>query len=258
MDRPVDINCDMGESFGPWKMGRDAEIMPFITAANIACGFHAGDPLVMAQTITLAQRHGVAVGAHPGYRDLHGFGRRPMDCSEEEVYGDVLYQLGAIDAFCRAQGVRLRHVKPHGALYNVAARDERTARGIVRAIRAFDPDLILYALPGGELAREGEKSGLRVAYEVFADRNYNPDGTLVSRRLGDAFVHDPEQAAERVLRMVTEGKVRAVDGTDVPVRADTVCIHGDGPMAVEIARAVRQRLEAAGLTVAPLGGGAGV
>lgn len=254
----MDINCDMGESFGPWKMGRDAEIMPLITAANVACGFHAGDPLVMAQTIALAQRHGVAVGAHPGYRDLQGFGRRPMDCSEEEVYGDVLYQLGAIEALCRAQRVRLRHVKPHGALYNVAARDERTARGIVRAIRAFDPDLVLYALPGGELAREGERSGLRVAYEVFADRNYNPDGTLVSRRLADAFVHDPEEAAERVLRMVTEGRVRAVDGTDLPVRADTVCIHGDGPMAVEIARAVRRRLEAAGLAVAPLGGGDGV
>lgn len=249
----IDLNCDMGESFGPWRMGRDEEIMPYLTSANVACGFHAGDPQVMARTVALARRHGVAVGAHPGFRDLHGFGRRPLDCTEEELYGDVLYQIGALHAFCVAEGVALQHVKPHGALYNMAAADSRTARAVVRAVRALDPRLLLYAPPGSELAREGERAGLRVVHEVFADRNYNPDGTLVSRRRPDAAVHDPEEAAARVLRMVREGRVRAVDGTDVPVAPGTVCIHGDGPTAVEIARAVRRRLEAAGVRIAPAG-----
>lgn len=243
----IDINCDLGESFGPYTLGRDEELMPYITSANVACGFHAGDPAVMYRTVSLCMKNEVAVGAHPGYRDLHGFGRRVLQCTEDEIYGDVLYQIGALDAFCRALGVRLHHVKPHGALYNLAAVNDEVAHAVCRAVRSFDPELPVYALPGSQLHHEAEAMGLPVALEAFADRAYNPDGTLVDRRQRGAVIHDPQAVAERVLRMVTEGKVRAIDGTEIPLRPHTICVHGDTPGAAGLCRAIAETLVAHGV-----------
>lgn len=247
MTHTIDINCDMGEGFGPYTLGRDADVMPYITSANVACGFHAGDPLVMYRTVALCLKNDVAVGAHPSYRDLYGFGRRVLQCTEEEIYGDVLYQIGALDAVCRALGMRLHHVKPHGALYNEAARNPEVAHAICRAVRAFDPELPVYVLPGSHLQHEAEAMGLPVALEAFADRAYNPDGTLVDRRRKGAVLHDPQAVAERVLRMVTEGKVQAIDGTDISFRPHTICVHGDTPGAVELCRAIAEALAAHGV-----------
>lgn len=250
MAHRADLNCDMGEGLGPWPMGDDAALMPLITSANVACGFHAGDPATMEATVALALRHGVAVGAHVGYRDLHGFGRRELVCTPAELYGDVLYQLGALAGFCRALGAPLHHVKPHGALYNVAARDAAVAEAVVGAVQDYDPDLLLYALTGGHLARAGAAAGLRVVAEVFADRAYHPDGSLVSRRHPGAVIHDPETVAGRALEMVISGRVTAVDGAEVALEAGTICIHGDTPGAAALAAAVRQRLLAAGVVLA--------
>jgi 5-oxoprolinase (ATP-hydrolysing) subunit A len=248
----IDLNCDMGESFGAWKMGTDEAIMPYITSVSIACGFHGGDPDTMRRTVEGALRHGVAVGAHPGFPDLIGFGRRDMNVTPDEARNFVLYQVGALSAFVRAQGAKLSHVKPHGALYNRAARDAQLASAIVLAVKEFDPSLVFIGLANSELTRSGERIGLRVANEVFADRTYQPDGTLTSRRLPHAMVKDPREAAARVVRMVREGKVKTVDGQDYSVRADTVCIHGDTPGALEFAQTVRQELEEAGIEIGAL------
>ncbi|MBZ5551535.1 MAG: LamB/YcsF family protein [Acidobacteriia bacterium] len=248
----IDLNCDMGEGFGAWRMGVDEAIMPFITSVNIACGFHAGDPDTMRRTVECAVRHGVAVGVHPGFPDLIGFGRRDMNVTPEEARNFVLYQIGALSAFVQAQGARLSHVKPHGALYNRAARDAQLASAIALAVKEFDPSLVFIGLANSELVRAGERLGLRVASEVFADRTYQPDGSLTSRRLPHAMVKDPREAAARVIRMVREGKVKTIDGQDCSVRADTVCIHGDTPGALQFAQTVRQELDGAGVEIGAL------
>jgi UPF0271 protein len=250
--KTIDLNSDLGESFGPWTMGQDEALMPSITSANVACGFHAGDPTVMRRTIRLARQHGVAVGAHPGFDDLAGFGRREMQVSPGELEDLVLYQLAAIAGVARAEGVRLQHVKAHGALYNMAARDASLARAIARAVAAFDRRLILLGLPNSALLQEGEAAGLRVAAEVFADRTYEADGSLTSRRVPGSVIHDPAQVVTRAVDMVTSGRVIATDGTLVPLRADTICLHGDTPGAAELARQMRAALASAGLTVTSL------
>nr|WP_238941797.1 5-oxoprolinase subunit PxpA [Bacillus sp. REN10] len=245
----IDINCDLGESFGAYQMGADEEIMPFITSANIACGFHAGDPVVMRQTVKLALNHGVAIGAHPGFPDLVGFGRRPMDLSAEEAYTSVVYQLGALSAFVQAEGGKLHHVKPHGALYNMAAKDKQLAEAIVQAIVDFDSSLILYGLSGSKLITAGKAAGLKVAEEVFVDRTYQADGSLTSRREPKAFIATDKEAIQQAIRMVKEGTVQAVTGEVVSISADTICIHGDGPHALSFARYIRQELEHQGIII---------
>lgn len=248
----VDLNGDLGESFGVYSLGQDEAMLELITSANVACGFHGGDPRVMERTVRRAAERGVAVGAHVSYPDLVGFGRRRLDATPEEVRTDVLYQLGALYAFCRACGVPLQHVKPHGALYHDAAANRSLADAIAAAVAAFDPDLILVAPPGSQLAAAGQAAGLRVAYEGFVDRHYNPDGTLVSRRHPEAVILDPQVAGLRALRLVREGKVRALGGEDLALTVHTLCIHGDNPAAVELARAVRRHLEEGGIRLAPL------
>ena len=240
----------MGESFGAYSLGADAEVMSTITSANIACGFHAGDPAVMRATVRLARAHGVAVGAHPGLPDLVGFGRREMQVSPDEVEGMVLYQLGALAAMARAEGVQLQHVKPHGALYNMAARNVTLSDAIARAVRAFDPSLILFGLAGSPMLAAGEAAGLRVASEVFADRAYEPDGSLASRRREGSVIHDADAVAARAVRMVRDGSVVATTGASIALRADTICVHGDTPGAADLARRIRQALESAGVAVA--------
>jgi 5-oxoprolinase (ATP-hydrolysing) subunit A len=249
----VDLNCDMGESFGAYRIGADDAVFPYITSANIACGFHGGDPSVMRQTIAEAKRRGVAVGAHPGLPDLIGFGRRTMDVSAEEVYDLIVYQVGALLGFATAAGVALRHVKAHGALYNMAAGRPELASAIARAVRDVDQRLVLFALAGSHLVTAGAEQGLAVANEAFADRHYMPDGTLVSRRRPDAMVTDATAAAARAVRMVREGRVRAVTGEDIGIQADTICIHGDGAHAAEFARDLRTAFLEAGVTVAAVG-----
>ena len=249
----VDLNCDMGESFGAYRIGADDAVFPYITSANVACGFHGGDPAVMRTTIAQARDRGVAVGAHPGLPDLIGFGRRTMDVTTEEVYDMVVYQVGALAAFAHAAGVMLQHVKAHGALYNMAVARADLAAAIARAVRDVDVGLRFFGLPGSHLVTEGEAVGLTTASEAFADRNYMPDGSLVSRRRADAYVHDVRVAVDRAVRMVREGVVRAVDGNDIAIRADTICIHGDGPHAGEFAQALRAGFEAVGIAVRPVG-----
>jgi len=252
MSLRIDLNCDMGESFGPWAMGRDEEVMGAVTSINVACGFHAGDPAVMRRTVRSAASHGVAVGAHPGLPDLQGFGRRSMAITPDEARAMVLYQVGAQHAFTRAEGIALTHVKPHGALYNMAAGDAALARAIALAVRDFDPKLILVGLAGSHLVREAEAAGLRAAWEVFADRSYDSDGKLTPRSLPGAMVEDEDLAAARVLRMVKEGLVLSRQGTDIALRADTVCIHGDQPRAAAFALRVRAALREAGVEVRAL------
>jgi len=251
----IDLNCDMGESFGIWRLGDDEAVLPYITSANIACGVHAGDPSTMRRTVRMALDRGVAVGAHPGLPDLVGFGRRNLAITPEEAYDLVVYQVGALAAFVKAEGGRLQHVKPHGALYNMAAKDRALADAIAAAVAAVDPGLILFGLAGSELVRAGQRAGLRVAAEAFADRTYQADGSLTPRRTPGALIDDPDRAAEQVVRLVKEGKVRALDGTELTVHADTVCLHGDGARAVDLARVLRARLEAEGIAVKAVGDG---
>jgi UPF0271 protein len=234
----IDLNCDMGESFGPWPMGNDAALMQHITSANIACGFHAGDPIIMQKTVRLALEHGVAIGAHPGYPDLQGFGRRNMQLSPDEVYAAVLYQIGALQAIARAEGAPLHHVKPHGALYNAAAKDRALADAIARAVRAAGADLLLYGLSGSALIAAGEAAGLHTCSEVFADRTYQSDGSLTPRTQPGALIEDTGKAVEQALEMVRRQRVKSLDGQWVPLQADTICLHGDGPHAVEFAQAL--------------------
>ncbi len=243
----MDLNSDLGESFGAYTLGADAEIFPYITSANIACGFHAGDPQVMDRTVALAKAHGVAVGAHPGYPDLAGFGRRAIEASEAEIENLVLYQIGALAGFCRAHGPPLRHVKPHGALYNVASRDIQVARAIVRGVARYDPQLILVGLANSALIQAAEELGLTAACEGFCDRAYNPDGTLRSRREPGAVHATPERAAAQAVQIARDHNVTAYDGTIIPLEVDTLCIHGDTPPAVEYAQAIRRALADAGI-----------
>jgi 5-oxoprolinase (ATP-hydrolysing) subunit A len=243
----------MGESFGNYSLGKDQELLEFVTSASIACGYHAGDPSVMRATVHHALSRGVAIGAHPGYRDLQGFGRRFMSISPGEVLDMVVYQLGALNAFVRAEGESMRHVKAHGALYNAAVVDGDLADAIARAVHSVDPSLILFGLSGSELIAAGEAVGLPTASEAFADRTYQGDGTLTPRTHPDALIVEPEQAVRQTIRLAKEGRVRSQSGNDVEVQADTICIHGDGPHALQFARSIREGLEAAGIEVKPVG-----
>ena len=245
----IDLNSDLGESFGPWPMGQDAALMDSISSANIACGFHAGDPGAMRATIALAREKGVAIGAHPGFQDLVGFGRREIKASPAEVGDLVLYQVAALAGMAAAQGSKLQHVKPHGALYNMACRDRALADAIAKAVASLDRSLILFGLPNSELLRAGEAAGLPVAAEVFADRAYDPDGALTSRATPGSVLHDTTLVVERAIRMVRDQMVIAIDGSTIALRADTICLHGDTPGAADHARAVRAGLEKAGVSV---------
>ncbi len=239
----IDLNCDMGES-----VGNEEEIMPYITSANIACGFHAGDEISMRRTIQLAKKYGAAIGAHPGWKDKEGFGRREMSVSPDDVEALVLYQIGALYAIAKVEGLELRHVKPHGALYNQAAKDKLLAKAIARAVKQFNPDLILIGLAGSGLVEAGVEAKLRVAQEGFPDRNYNPDGTLVSRREGNALLETPEEVAIHALKLAKEG----IDCSGQHVRVDTLCLHGDHPHAAQNAKLVRNVLRESGINIVAL------
>lgn len=249
----IDLNADVGESLGPWSMGDDAALIPLVTSVNVACGFHAGDPRIIERTVGLAVAAGAAIGAHPGYPDLVGFGRRDLAMVPADLEAAIVYQVGAVAAFARAAGTELRHVKAHGALYNRAAVDPETAAAVAGAVRRCSPDLVLVGLAGSELLRAGVDAGLRVAAEAFPDRAYERDGTLRSRSLPGAVLTDGDAIAERAVRMARDGVVIAADGSRVRLRADTLCLHGDAPGAVEHARAVRAALEAAGIAVRRVG-----
>ena len=248
----IDLNSDLGESFGPWRMGNDSALMDSISSANVACGFHAGDPGTMRGTIALAREKGVAIGAHPGFQDLVGFGRREIRTTASEIADLVLYQISALAGMAAAQGVKLQHVKPHGALYTMACKDRGLADAIALAVASFDRSLILFGLPNSELLRAGAAAGLPVAAEVFADRAYDPDGSLTARSKPGSVIHDTQQVVERAIRMVQEQNVIAVDGSTIALRADTICLHGDTPGAADHARAVRAGLENAGITITSL------
>lgn len=248
----VDLNSDLGESFGRYTLGMDEKIIPLISSANVACGFHASDPVVMGETVSRARAAGIGIGAHPGFLDLMGFGRRNMDVTPREAREYTLYQIGALDAMCRAEGVKLSHVKPHGALYNMASKDYELAKGICQAVRDFDKDLIVLALSGGELARAAKDMDLRTALEVFADRAYEEDGSLVDRRKDGAMIHDEELAITRVVRMIKEKKVTSVSGRDIDIQADSVCVHGDGEKALAFVEKIRKVLMEEGIEIAPL------
>ncbi|WP_174612935.1 LamB/YcsF family protein [Virgibacillus ihumii] len=249
----IDINCDMGESFGVYNMGRDEEILDYITSANIACGFHAGDQSTMRKTVRMALDKDVGIGAHPGFPDLNGFGRRYIALSPEEIYELVIYQVGALQGFVKAEGAKMQHVKAHGALYNHAAKDKDVAESIAKAVYDLDPELILFGLAGGELVKAGEKIGLPTASEVFADRTYQEDGSLTSRREKDALILDQEVASSQVVEMANNGTVRSQQGTDISIKADTVCIHGDGIHALEFAQHINQKLASENISVSKIG-----
>jgi len=249
MKRCIDLNCDVGESFGVYDLGRDAEILDFVTSANIACGFHAGDPATMRRTVRMALEKGVAIGAHPGLPDLVGFGRRLMKITPQEASDMVTYQVGALAAFVQAEGGTMRHVKPHGALYNMAGKDQGLAIAIAEAVRRTNPELILFGQSGSQLIEAGRSVGLRMASEVFADRTYESDGSLTPRDLPGAVITDDDQSIRQVMFMLQTGKVASRQGHDVPVEADTICLHGDSPHAVEFAKRIRQALEREGISV---------
>lgn len=248
----VDLNSDLGESFGRYTLGSDDQIIPLITSANVACGFHASDPVVMNKTIEMAREAGIHVGAHPGYPDLMGFGRRNMTISPAEAKAYTLYQIGALDAFCKAAGLEMQHVKPHGAFYNMAAKDYKLAHGICEAIEEYNPKLILMALSGSEMIRAAEDCGLRAASEVFADRAYEEDGTLVNRSKEGAMITDEDEAIARVVRMIKEQKVTAITGKDIPLKADSICVHGDGAKALAFVAKIRETLTKEGIEICPL------
>ena len=245
----VDLNSDVGESFGRWRLGDDEGVLALVTSANVACGFHAGDASTLRRTCATAVREGVAVGAQVGYRDLAGFGRRFIDMDTVELADDVLYQLGALEAMARVAGTRVRYVKPHGALYNATVHHEAQARAVVDAVRAYDPSLPVLGLPGSQLLAAADRAGLRPVREAFADRAYTPEATLVPRSQDGAVLHDPDLVASRVVRLVTEGRLEAVDGSVVEVRAESVCVHGDSPGAVAMASAVAAALAAEGVSL---------
>jgi UPF0271 protein len=248
----IDLNCDMGESYGAWKMGRDAELMDYVSSVNIACGFHAGDASTMRKTVELAIEKGLAIGAHPGYPDLQGFGRRAMALTPDEIFDAVLYQVSALKGICEASGGKMHHVKPHGALYNQAAKDRVLAAAIAKAVRAIGPELIFYGLSGSHLISEAKNLGLKTASEVFADRTYQLDGSLTPRSQPDALIHEHEIAAAQVMQMVREQTVTVTSGETVPLVAETVCIHGDGENALRFASAIREKLTENGITISSL------
>ena len=252
----IDLNADLGESFGRWSLGSDVEVMKSITSANVACGFHAGDPGVMRATVQLARDAGVAIGAHPGFPDLVGFGRRNMAASPQEVEDFVLYQVGALAGIAAAEGVRLQHVKAHGALYNMAVRDRGLAEAIARAVASLDGALLLFALPGTELLKAGEAADLRVVAEGFADRAYEPDGSLTPRAKPGSVIHEVEHVVDRAVRMARDGIVIATNGQEIAMRVRTLCTHGDTPGSHELTRRLREALERSGIAVRAPGGGA--
>ncbi|MGP4082752.1 LamB/YcsF family protein [Pseudalkalibacillus sp. R45] len=249
----VDLNCDLGESFGTYEKGSDEAILDYVTSANIACGFHAGDPSVMRKTVKMAMEKNVAIGAHPGLQDLVGFGRREMQITPEEAYDLVTYQIGALYGFVRSEGGEMQHVKPHGALYNMAAKGPELAEAIAEAVYDVGPELILFGLSGSALIKAGEKTGIRTASEVFSDRTYQEDGSLTSRKLVNALIEEEEKSLQQVVRMVKEGKVTCLQGIDIPIEADTICIHGDGASALTFARNIRAGLKEAGITIEKVG-----
>lgn len=239
----IDLNSDLGESFGPWAMGDDASMLDIVTSANIACGFHAGDPAGILSVLKEAVARDVVIGAHVGYRDLVGFGRRVMEPSSSELIGDVIYQIGALEGLAKAAGTTISYVKPHGALYNTIAKDRRQGADVIAAIKAVNPSLALLVLAGAPIVEQAHEAGLKVVCEAFADRAYNSDGSLVNRRIAGAVIHDPELITQRMLRLVREGVVEAVDGSVVPLQADSICVHGDNPAAVLTAKALRDAFE---------------
>ena len=252
MAKFIDLNADMGESYGRWKLGADEEIMPYLSSANVACGFHGGDPHVMRKSVELAIKHGVAIGSHPSLPDLMGFGRRVMDVTPQELKDYLCYQTGALREFCRAAGVELQHTKPHGILYSMIEKDEPLATAVAESARESGRDLILMALGSGNYDRLARKMGVRVASEGFADRAYNVDLTLVSRKLPGSLITDPQKAAAQAVKMAMESKVRTIDGVEIDISVQTICCHGDTPGAQNIVRAVREALDRAGCLVKPL------
>ncbi|WP_419961982.1 5-oxoprolinase subunit PxpA [Psychrobacillus sp. BM2] len=248
----VDLNCDLGESFGRYQLGEQKEILKYVTSANIACGFHAGDPRVMRETVKLAIDYGVKIGAHPGLPDLNGFGRREMNISAQEGYDMVVYQIGALQAFLTTFGEKMQHVKPHGALFNMAAKSKELAEAIAKAVYDVDSSLILFGLANSELTAAGERIGLQTAHEVFADRTYQADGTLTARQHVDALITDTHKSVEQVVKMIKEGKVISQQNTEVLIKADTVCIHGDGEHAVTFAQQIKETLEGNNIAVSSL------
>jgi len=249
MKYQVDLNRDMGESFGAYKMGNDEEILDFVTSANIACGFHAGDPSTMRKTVKLALEKGVGIGAHPGFQDLTGFGRRNILVSPQEAYELVVYQIGALYGFVKSEGGVMQHVKPHGALFNMAATDAALSEAIAEAVYAVNPELVLFGLSGSEIVKAGEKIGLRTANEVFSDRTYQADGTLTSRKESNALITNTDTAIGQVVRMVKDGMVTSTDGKEVTIQADTVCIHGDGVHALDFAKRISQTLKTSNIDI---------
>lgn len=248
----VDLNCDMGEGFGRYQIGQDEQLISMVSSANIACGFHAGDPLVMTHTVRMAVNHGVAIGAHPGYADLQGFGRRVLDLLPEEIEAMIIYQVGALAAVAKTNGAELVHVKPHGALYNKAAVDRDVAAAIARAVAGFSETLVLVGLAGSALVEAGMEAGLRVAQEGFPERGYNPDGSLRSRKLPGALIHDPDEAAAQALRFVRQGVTVNLNGESGVFPIDTLCIHGDSPGAIMITKKIREVLTDAGVMIRAL------
>ncbi len=249
----IDLNCDMGESYGVYNLGEDKAAMPLVTSANVACGFHASDPDNMMKTVRLAKQNGVAVGAHPSYPDLVGFGRRQMALSNEEIEAAIIYQLGALQGFCQAEGVAMQHVKVHGALYNKAEKDAETSLAIAKAIQKFDPKLIMVCMANSEMTKAAKAIGLPYAEEVFADRAYTAQGALAGRKLPGAVIHDVDEVVARVMKMVQQKTVTTLDGTELPINADTICVHGDTPGAVEMISRIRSALEAAGIQLKAMG-----
>lgn len=250
--KKIDLNCDLGESFGNYKIGLDEEVIRHISSANVACGFHASDPLVMQKTVALAKENGVCIGAHPGFPDLVGFGRRNMSVSPSEAKALVQYQIGALDAFCKAAGVKLCHVKPHGALYNMAGKDEILAQAVCEGIFEYDSNLILLGLSGSKMIEVGKKIGLRTANEVFADRAYEDDGSLVARSKHGALITDENLAVSRVVEMVKNGRVTSITGNEIEIKADSICLHGDGVKAVEFAKRIKEELLKNDVEIVPL------
>lgn len=248
----IDLNCDLGEAFGNYSFGGDKDIIPLITSANIACGFHAGDEDVMNETIQLAKENNVGIGAHPGLPDLQGFGRRKMDIKPKEIYNLVVYQLGALNGFCKIHGTRINHVKPHGALYNMGAKNKEIAQAIAQAVYDFDKSLVLVGLSNTLLISEAEALGLRTASEVFADRRYEDDGQLVSRQESDATITNTDEALQQVLKMVTENKVVSKNGKEIDLQADTICVHGDGAHALDFVTQIRKKLTKEGIDIQSL------
>lgn len=248
----VDLNSDLGESFGAYRIGQDQEIIPLITSANVACGYHAGDPLVMEKTCQLVTKAGIAMGAHPGFPDLIGFGRRNLQVSPNEAAAYITYQLGALEAFTRHHGIKLQHVKPHGALYNMATKDKDLAAAIAESVARFDDKLLLLCPGASEMALAGQAAGLRIAKEVFADRAYEKDGSLVARTKEGAMITDETLAINRLIQMITKGTVTSIDGKDIPIQADSICVHGDGPKALAFVQKIRTSFTDLDIQLAPL------